>query len=142
LKTTVEGGGRWDNQCVAYHTSADDADFAFDAAPQRDVGIVVCRVCDFADSRGVLQSNHATRGDEEADQEGQDDACFAPLILHLDLHEFRDGKEEDHQVEKYVDPAVDVDGELEVVAVAFVFSVPLLPKSQLRLFIVPWGSDF
>jgi hypothetical protein len=46
----------------------------------------------------------------------------------LDLHELRDWEEEDHQIEEDVDAAVDVDGELEVVAVAFVFSVPLLLK--------------
>jgi hypothetical protein len=41
-------------QCETYHAGADDADFAFDTAPQRDVGVVIGSVCDLADSRGVL----------------------------------------------------------------------------------------
>ena len=111
-----------------YHAGADDADFALDAAPQRDVGVIVSRVCDLADSRRVLQAHHAARGDEEADQEGQDHAGFPPLVLDLDLREFRDGKEEDDEVEEDVDAAVDVDCELEVVAIALVLAVPLLPE--------------
>jgi hypothetical protein len=111
-----------------YHAGADDADFALDAAPQRDVGVIVSRVCDLADSRRVLQSHHAARGDEEADQEGQDNARFPPLVLDLDLREFRDRKEEDDEIEEDVDAAVDVDCELEVVAVALVLAVPLLPE--------------
>ena len=59
--------GRVGNCCETYHAGADDADFAFDTAPQRDVGVVVGRVCDLADSRGVLQSNHTACSDEEAD---------------------------------------------------------------------------
>jgi hypothetical protein len=113
---------------VIYHAGADDADFALDAAPEGDVGEVVGCVCDLADSRGVLQAHHAAGCDEEADEEGEDYAGFAALILDLDLHEFRDRQEKDDQVEEDVDAAVDVHGQLEVVAVAFVLSVPLMPE--------------
>jgi hypothetical protein len=111
-----------------YHAGADDADFALDAAPETNVGVVVCRVGDLADSRRVLEAHHTAGRHEQAYQECQDDAGFASLVLDLDLHEFRDREEEDDQVEEDVDAAVDVDGQLEVVAVAVVFSVPLVPK--------------
>lgn len=119
---------------VTYHAGADDADFAFDAAPEGDVRVVVGCVCDLTDSRGVLQAHHAACSDEQTDEEREDDAGFASLVLDLDLHEFRDRKEEDDQIEEDVDAAVDVDGQLEVVAVALVFSVPLFPEVRNFVF--------
>ena len=116
-----------------HHAGANDADFAFDAAPQTDIGVVVGRVCDLADPRRVLQTHHAACSHEESNEERQDNANFPSLILNLDLHQFRDREEEDDQVEENVDGAVNVDSELEVVAVAFVFSVPLFPEKSAEI---------
>lgn len=110
------------------HAGADDADLALDAAPQRDVGVVVRRVGDLTHTGRVFQSNHAAGRDEQADEESQDDAGFTSLVLDLNRREFGNRKEEDRQVEEDVEAAVDVDGQLEVVAITFVFSVPLGPE--------------
>lgn len=72
------------------HAGADDADFALDAAPERNLGVVPCRVGCLVDVRKELQPHHAASGDEQADEECQDDADFALLVLDLDGHEFRD----------------------------------------------------
>lgn len=81
-------------------TGADHADLGLDATPERDVGVFVGGVCDVADVGEVFQADHAADCDEEADEEGQDDADFAPLVLDLDFGEFADGEEKDHQIEE------------------------------------------
>lgn len=70
------------------HAGADDANFALDAAPEGDFGVVVGRVDCLLDVREVLQPHHAASGDEQADEERQDDADLALLVLDLDGDKF------------------------------------------------------
>ena len=110
------------------HASANDADFAFDAAPRRDLGVLVGRVGDFADVGGVLEPHHAADSNKEADQESEDDADFAASVGDLELNEPRNREEEDDEIQKDVDRAADVGSESEVDAGACVFTIPLQPK--------------
>lgn len=50
-----------------WHASADDANFGFDGAPEGDLCVFVCSVCDFADLGEVFEADHAADCDEEAD---------------------------------------------------------------------------
>jgi hypothetical protein len=110
------------------HAGADDADVAFDAAPQSDVVVVIRRVCVVSDLRQVREADDTAGCDEQADEEGNDDADLAASVGDLELNEPRNREEEDDEIQEDVDRAADVGSESEVDAGACVFTIPLQPK--------------
>jgi hypothetical protein len=111
--------------CDDGHAGADDAEVALEAAPEGDIVVVVGRVGYLAESREVAEPDYAAGGGEEADEEGGDDAGFAPGVLDLKADELGDWEEEYDEVEEDVEGAVDVDCGFGDWTFALVLAVPL-----------------
>jgi hypothetical protein len=107
------------------HAGADDSKVALQAAPQRDVVVVVGGVGHLAEGREIAQPHYAAGGCEEAYEEGCDDSGFAACVFDLQAEEFGDWQEEDDEVEEDVEGAVDVDCGFGDGAFALVLAVPL-----------------
>jgi hypothetical protein len=112
------------------HASANDSKVALEAAPERDVVVVVGGVGDLAEGGEVAEPHNAADGREEADEESGDDSGFAPGILDLQADQFGDWEEEDDQVEEDVEGAVDVDCGLGDGTLALVLAVPASPEKR------------
>ena len=89
---------------------------------------MVCCIRHLAELRQVLQADDTADCDEEAEEESQDRADLAPAIPDSQREEFRDGEEEDDEVEEDVEGAVDVYRFLEREARPSVLAVPLCPE--------------
>jgi hypothetical protein len=120
------------------HAGADHAEVALEAAPERDVVVVVGRVGYLAEGGEVAEAHYAAGGGEEADEEGGDDAGFTPRVFDLQADELGDGEEEDDEVEEDVEGAVDVDCGFGDGTFAFVLAIPLKPEMRLRF----WLASF
>ena len=112
------------------HASANDSKVALEAAPERDVVVMIGGVGDLAEGGEVAEPHNAAYGSEEADEEGGDDSSFAPGILDLQADQFGDWEEEDDQVEEDVEGAVDVDCGLGDGTCALVLAVPASPEKR------------
>ena len=64
------------------------------------MSVLVRGVGDVADVGQVFESDHTADSNEQADEEGEDDADFTSFVLDLDSHEFADRKEEDHKIKE------------------------------------------
>jgi len=113
-------------------TGADDADFALEAAPERDRVVVVGCVGVFSELRDVLQAHHTAGRDEETDYEDHHDGDLAPGVVNRKAQQLRNWEEEHHEVEGDVESAVGVDTDLGRGALALVLAIPLCPVQADR----------
>lgn len=110
------------------HASADDAKISFQAGPEANVVVMVCCIRVLPDGSQVCQANDTACSHEEAKKEGKYDTSLALLVPYLKLHKLRDWEEEDNEIEEDIGSTVDVRGQPKIVAVAFVFAIPLVPE--------------
>lgn len=110
------------------HASADDAHVSFQAGPEPYIVVMVCCVGVLPDRSQVCQTNGTAGSDKEAKEEGEYNTGLAFLIPHLEFRKLGDREKEDNEIEEDVDTAVDIGGQSEIVAVAFVLAIPLVPE--------------
>lgn len=110
----------------ARQARADDARVELDQRPERQVGVVICRVRARRPAVEEREPDDGANGDEEAEHEGEDDACFG-LPVGLKLHELGDRHQEDRDVHDNVQRRANVCLGRHVDAFAVVAVVPSLP---------------